>query len=306
VIFSLLASCLVAAPASGAPVTMPGELESRRFKAAFEKGEALYQAGEFGAAIYNFRRADAQRVTAEVAYDLAKCHEKLGDAAFTLLYYRLYLRRAPEASDTLEIAQKVGAGLSKAETEGLGFLELWAPRASRLTVKGQRFAEPPVALFLPSGEHEVEAEFPSGVKKLKVLVRAGRATSVSFEPLQPPMISVENEALISQPEPGVEQAPQSSGSGPRIASYLVGGLGVAALITGLALGASASSDAALSQNKNLTISTAQSAAANANGKGVAANVLFGVGGAAIVGGVVLFVFSMPEPGLKPDSAGARR
>ncbi len=295
---SILTSCLLFTPVpeAGRVLAMPGEAEAQRFKAYFEKGEALYQAGEFGPAIYNFMQADAQRVTSEVAYDLAKSHEKLGDAAFTLLYYRLYLRRAPDASDTLEVAERVGQALSKAETEGLGFLELWAPRASAVNVKGVRFAQPPAALFLAPGEYEVEAQFPSGVKKMKVQVNAGRATAVTFEPVQPPMVAVESALGASEVVAGHEghSSPRSS---LRMASYIVAGFGAAALIAGIALGVSSASDAALAQNKNLTVSTAQGAAATANSKGIAANVLFGVGGAAIVGGTLLFVFSMPEPGM---------
>ena len=41
--------------------------------------------------------ADRQLATPEVIYDLAKCHEKLGDVAFATYYYRLYLKRSPAA-----------------------------------------------------------------------------------------------------------------------------------------------------------------------------------------------------------------
>ncbi len=291
----ILASCLVAVPT---PAPMPGEAESQRFKAFFEKGEALYQAGEYGPAIYNFELADSQRVTPEVAYDLAKSHEKLFDAAFTLLYYRLYMRRAPEATDTLQVAEKVGQALAKAEAEGRGFLELWAPRAKSVTVKGFRFAQPPVALFLPAGDYDVEAEFPSGPKKMVVQIRSGRTTSLTFEPVQPPMLTVENALTADLVAAGVERDHGPTTSGTRVAAYVVAGVGVAALITGIILGVSANADLAQSQNKNLTVSTAQAAAASANGKGVAANVLFGAGGASVAGGIVLFIFSMPEPGMK--------
>jgi hypothetical protein len=277
---------------------MPGEAESAKFKAFFEKGEALYQAGEYGPAIYNFGQADAQRVTPEVAYDLAKSHEKLGDGAFTLLYYRLYLRRAPEATDTLQVAEKVGQALAKAEVEGRGFLELWAPRAKQLTVKGLRFVEPPVAMFVPAGDYEVEAEFPSGVKKMLVQVRTGRATSVTFEPVQPPLLTIERALDAQLIAAGIERDSAPAVSGTRLASYIVAGVGVAALIAGIVLGVSANAEAAQAANKANTVSVAQAAAASANGKGVAANVLFGAGGASVVGGVVLFLFSMPEPGMK--------
>ncbi len=302
-LFSFLASCLVAVPT---PVAMPGETEARRFKASFEQGEVLYRAGEYGAAIYNFKLADSQRVTPEVAYDLAKSHEKLGDLAFAVLYYRLYLRRAPEASDLGVVAEQVGQVLAKAESEGRGFFELTAPRARAVTVNGLRFAEPPVAMLLPAGDYEVEAEFPAGVKKMMVQVRSGRATTIAFEPLQPPLVAVEG-ALTAEVVAASLEA-QSAGvpsvSGARVASYVIAGLGAAVVIVGSVLGATASADAARAKDKTLTVSAAQGLATSANTKGLTANVLFAAGGAAVVGGAVLFVFSMPEPGMK-RSGGAR-
>ncbi len=302
-LLSFFTSCVVAA-ASPMPVPMPGETEAARFKAAFEKGEAQYSAGDYGPAIYNFKLADSQRATPEVAYDLAKSFEKLSDTAFTLLYYRLYLRRAPEASDTLEIAAKVGQAIGAAERDGRGFLEAWVPLAGAVTVRSAagavwRFAESPVALTLPPGQYDIEIGLGPGKKKMRAEVRVGRATMVSFEPVRPPMVAVEGaltEALSGAGLKGDQQAP--SVNRVRVASYVIGGVGAAALIAGIVLGAASNGDAAQARDKTSTASSAQSAATSANGKGIAANVLFGTGGAVLAGATLLFVFSMPEPGME--------
>src|SRR5688572_13792922 len=141
---------------------MPGAAEQERFKSYFTKGEELYTQGEYGAAIWNFRQADSIRLTPEVAFDLAKCHEKLGDVAFSTFWYRQYLKRAPNANDALDVAERVGTVLARAEGEGRGLLELQSNGAVELVVNKVRFAEPPVAMFLPPGEYEVAARFPSG------------------------------------------------------------------------------------------------------------------------------------------------
>jgi hypothetical protein len=281
----------------GAP--MPGEAESQRFKAAFERGEAHFQAGDYGAAIASFREADRARVTPEVAYDLAKCFEKLGDEPYTTYYYRLYMRRAPAAPDTLEVAEKVGTTIARVETEGLGFLELEAPRANAVTLLGQRYPEPPIARFLPPGDYEVSAEFPNGVKKMSVQIRTGKTTTISFEPLSPPMVPLEN-ALSAEL---VARGADSPGPGKlRIGSYVVFGVGLAALASGIALGVSSSADATAAKNRNQSISQAQGLADSANGKAVGANLLYGLGGAAVAGGALMFIFSMPEPGMKPPAS----
>lgn len=276
---------------------------STRFKAAFERAEAHFQAGDYGAAIAGFKEADRMRATPEVAYDLAKCFEKLGDEAYTAFYYRLYMRRAPNAPDTLDVAQKVGTTIARLESEGQGFLEFDAPRASTVTVMGRRFPEPPVALFLAPGDYEVSAEFPSGEKKMSVQIRTGRTTSISFEPVVPPMVTLEN-ALSPEAIASESLTPSSGPSKLRVASYVLFGVGAAALIAGAALGASSSADADASKNLQLRVSEARALAEAANGKAVGANILLSAGGATAVGGALMFVFSMPEPGLKPASGGA--
>lgn len=285
--FSAILFTVLAAP-------MPGEVELLRFKEAFERGESQFQVGDYGAAIASFKEAERFRVTAEVAYDLAKCFEKLGDDAYTILYYRLYMRRAPGAPDTLDIAEKVGTTLAKAEAEGQGFLELHAPRASAITVVGRRTPEPPVAMFLAPGDYEVQGEFLSGIKTMSVQIRTGKTTSVTFEPLTPPLVPLESALSADLVARGFDAPPVASKL--RIASYGVFGVGLAALISGIALGAAANGDAQLAKDKQLTVSEAQRFAEASNGKALGANLLFGIGGAAIAGGSLLFVFSMPEPG----------
>ncbi|MFZ5444559.1 MAG: tetratricopeptide repeat protein [Myxococcota bacterium] len=277
---------------------MPGEPETLRFKAAFERGEAHYKAGDFGAAIASFREADRIRVTPEVAFDLAKCFEKLGDEAYTIYYYRLYLRRAPQAPDTLDVAEKVGNTIARLESDGQGFLELDAPRAGAVLVHGRRYPEPPVAMFLAPGDYEVAAEFPAGTKTMSVQIRTGKTTSVHFEPLSPPMVPLENALSQEMIDRGLDAAPSPGPSKLRVGSYVVFGVGIAALAAGLALGVASSADATAAKNTAQPIGQAQALADAANGKAIGANLLFGVGGAAVAGGVLMFVFSLPEPGMK--------
>ena len=280
---------------------MPGDAESLRFKTAFERGEAHFQKGDYGAAIASFKEADRARVTPEVAYDLAKCFEKLGDEPYVTFYYRLYMRRAPNAPDTLDVAEKVGTTIAKMESEGQGFLELDAPRANGITLLGRRYPEPPIARFLPPGDYEVTAEFPNGVKKMSVQIRTGKTTSLSFEPLAPPMVPLENALSAELIASGADAATTPGPSKLRIGSYVVFGVGLAAVATGIALGVASAGDAAAAKNRMQSTAQAQAFADAANSKAVGANLLYGIGGAAVAGGAVMFIFSMPvpEPGMKP-------
>src|SRR5687768_7892831 len=175
---------------------MPGAAEQERFKAYFTKGEELYTQGEYGAAIWNFRQADSIRLTPEVAFDLAKCHEKLGDVAFATFWYRQYLKRAPNASDALDVAERVGTVLARAEGEGRGLLEVVSPGAVDLNINKASFAEGPVAMFLAPGEYELSARFPSGVKTMVTQIRTGKTTPITFEPMPPPLLDASSAEVI--------------------------------------------------------------------------------------------------------------
>jgi hypothetical protein len=288
---------MVALLSAPLPAFMPGDAEVQRFKSLFERAEAHFRAQDYGAAIALFREADRQRVTPEVAFDLAKCFERLNDEAYTTFYYRLYMKRAPNAPDTLEVAEKVGTALAKAEAEGRGFLELDAPRARSVTIDGTSFPSPPVAFFLAPGDYEVKAEFPGGTRSMMVHIATGRITTVHFEPVQPPLIPLEQ----SLPAEFIAQGYDAAPTGPsklRVASFVTAGVGLAALVAAIILGVSSTADGARVSDPSLTYSEAQALADSANAKGIAANILFGVGGAGVAGGAVMFLFSMPEPGMK--------
>lgn len=292
---------LLASVAVVTALPMPGEAETRRFNDSFERAEALYSKGEYGAAIALFRDADRMKVTPEVAFDLARSFEKLGDIEFTTLYDRLYLARSPDASDAKEIATRLDRTLSREEDDGRSLLEVFSPGAESLTIAGHHFPAPPAALFLPPGEYVVEGEFSNGSKRQTVQVKLGQVTHVWFEPVRPPLVaantSAEPEVVVVKPA-----TPVAGPSGTRIASFIAMGLGAAALGTGLVMGALASSDASRAADRALTVREAREAAESSNGKATVANVLFIAGGVAGATGGALFVISMPEPGVKPDEA----
>jgi hypothetical protein len=294
----LLPAALLLLVVAADPVWMPGVAEKERFKAYFTQGEKLYSQGEYGAAIWNFRRADRQLATPEVIYDLAKCHEKLGDTAFATYYYRLYLKRSPSATDALDVAERVGTALSAAEANGRGLLEIEVTGGEKIKVGNYEFPEGPIAIFLPPGDFEVTGVFPEGTKRVVAQLRTGKTTSLVFEPMSPPMVDAKQGA----PADAVSVRKNAAGGGPsamRVTSFAVAGLGVAALAVGTVMGVLASGEASqLRTDKSLNYTQAQSLANAANSKGLMANVLWGVGGAAVAGGVVMFIVSIPEPGMK--------
>ncbi len=295
------------AVATLAGLYLPGPAEAERFKTYFAQGETLFKQGDYGAAIWNFRKADALKTTPEVAFDLAKCHEKIGDIPFATYYYRAYLKRAPGASDAIDVAEKVGRALADFEASGKGLVEIDASLAVNLTVAGKSFPFGPVALALPAGSYEVTATFGKTRRKMTADVRVGKANAYDFEPLTVPLVS----AAGAGGSPGlVVDASVMKKSGPpwsaaHIASIPVAGVGVAALVVGIVMGVLSSGDAAqATTNKTLTYAQAQAFADSANSRAAVANSLMIGGGAALAGGAVMFVLSWPTEA--PISGGPTR
>ncbi len=287
----MVLALLLSLTSTASEVSMPGAAEQERFKAYFTQGETLYQQGEYGAAIWNFRQADAIRVTPEVAFDLAKCHEKLGDVAFATFWYRQYLKRAPNANDALDVAERVGTVLARAEGEGRGLLEVTSPGATELTINKASFAEDPVAMFLPPGEYELSARFPSGVKTMVTQIRTGKTTPITFEPMPPPLLDASNAEPIV-----VGRAPSKPINKLRLLSIFGMGLGLALGATGIAFGVMSTSDASRccgpNADKTLSISAANELAQSANTKAYVANGTLWPGIGLLVVGLALLTVTL--------------
>ncbi len=278
---------------------LPGEAEGEAgYADFFARAEAMTAKNEDAAAIALYREAERFKGTPDSAKRLGKAYDKLGDTASATLYYRLALARAPEATDAPAIAQIVGTHLGKAGSEGKGLVEVFAPRASRLSVQGREYPGAPIALFVTPGEYEVEAVFPSGKKTTRLRVKSGQVASLTFEPVQPPLLSTE-QAL---PEAAIAKG-QTSDEGPpanvlRIVSIIAMGVGVAAAGTGVYFAVGSAADAEQAKNTMLNRAQRQEFANSANAKAVPANALMIGGAAALVAGGAMFIFSLPEPGKK--------
>jgi hypothetical protein len=271
---------------------MPGEAVDRRFKETFDLGEQHYSKADYAAAITLFREADRLKVTPEVAYDLARSYEKLGDVASTLLFDRLYLSRAPGASDATTVLARVERALGKAQDDGRTLIEVYAPAATSIVIADQRFPNAPIALFLPPGEYAVEATFPTGNRRSKIQVVLGRPQTTWLEPLPPPLI------VASEPSLDAARVTAERPNLARTSAFAVFGASVVALGTGLVFGILANADALASQDKERTVREALQLAQGSNQKATVANVLFASAASVFLISAGLFVFSLPEPGIK--------
>ncbi len=281
--------------------------DKARFTALLLEGEAAFADGGYLEAAQTFRTADALISTPEVAFNLAKCHEKLQRSALETYFYRLYLRRAPRADDALEVKRRVQSLLESGAGEGRGLLELEAEPGERplsAVVSGEPQATLPTALFVAPGDYEVQVAFESGVSRQLASVRTGEVSRVlALAPKQVaagPLTVEPSKEAAPLPALAVARGSPASSALHKTSFGLLAAAG-AALVAGTAFGLLASQDASALQSGQgrLRVSEGQALKDSADAKGGAANLLWIGGGAGAVAGGILFALTLPEPGDAP-------
>lgn len=75
----------------------------------YRAGEARFQAGDYRAAMVAFLAADAVAPSATLVYNVAVCHERLGEPADAARRYREYLSRRKDAPNRAEVTARITA-----------------------------------------------------------------------------------------------------------------------------------------------------------------------------------------------------
>jgi tetratricopeptide (TPR) repeat protein len=75
-----------------------------RAKSAYKAGAAQYQKGKYAEAIREFEESYRLSRRPDILYNLAQCHDKLGDVEKTVDYLQRYLRDKPKATDREQVS----------------------------------------------------------------------------------------------------------------------------------------------------------------------------------------------------------
>lgn len=124
-LLSLAATVLVspAAAQDAAPAPAPGP-DVERARELFREGVALMAAENYAGALMKFKEVGRSRMTAQVAFNIAECEEKLGKLVAALGNYRLALAKA----------QEPGANASAVATNAPDRIGALEKRIAKLTV----------------------------------------------------------------------------------------------------------------------------------------------------------------------------
>jgi hypothetical protein len=275
----------------------------------FNQGRDLVKANQWAEACPKFEASLRYDPVLGTRLNLATCYEHIGKLASAWGLYRESIELAKKAGDTkrAEYAQKQAAALEP-RLPKLAISAPASPPAGFVVKRDETTVDAGalgVALYVDPGTHHVTASAP-GFETFTVTVTLpeGKTETIAVpnlaaRPAAPVAPTVENPAQPAEPEP--------TGSIPRSRKYLafgLGGAGVVAVGVSLVFGSQASSKnsdaeklcgpdlactdmAAFTQSKQLVN--------DAKSKATVSTVLFGVGLAAIAGGVVVWVTAPREP-----------
>ena len=279
-------------------------------KGHFRRGLSYYKEARYREAISEFQAAYRIKPNAVLHYNIGQAYEKLGDIPAALSSYNDYLREDPQAPNRTTVQRAMANLQARLAATGVQMLYITSdPSDAEVWVDGQLRGRSPFNAALPQGDHVVSLAkkgyrtatnaislSPERALEMSLLLQQQGSVEAPL-PLPPPAPEPPGATQLaaSPPAPPIvtpaSRAPakveRSSWLGPIIA----GSAAVVAAGAGVVLGVQAHN----AQNSLLhgyppSSSAADSLAQKARNDATAANVLYGVAGAAALtgGGLILF------------------
>jgi tetratricopeptide (TPR) repeat protein len=311
----LLTALLIAA-------TFPADAQGRapldatvEAKSHFRRGSALYREARYRDAIVEFEEANRLRPHGVIFYNLAQCHERLGDIPAALRAYHEYLRALPQAEDHASVNAAMANLEARLGAMGVQQLLVYTdPPGAEVILDGMARGRTPFAAVLPHGAHRVTVLKPGfGPVTREAVLASDRSLEidVALAPARastsPPRSGGEGRGEGAPIVPDLTPASLSSTSSALALSdapraphrtiaprwkWIAAGASAVALTAGAIYGLSARSASADLRGAEHDSATATRLAQSASSRAHTANVLYGVGAAAGAAGLGIFAYEV--------------
>lgn len=280
----------------------------QRAREAYTQGQVLYQQRRFADAAAKFEEAHALSPRAGNLFNIGRCYSELHQVPKALRAFREYLRLVPDAKEKAEVTAAIGRLETQLAQQGLQQVAVRAePEGkARVRVDDRDLGLAPVVVELPKGTHtlEVSAEgFSTARQELTVSLDHAFDVSVSLERLAGALF-VEDWKPPPTPPPAVDLTPPPPAVGtsavpaqrqvqrrPYVGAWVTVGLAVAALSAAVVLGPVLERQTEADMRALVGgYAATRDLAARATALALGANIAFGVGGAAALASIFLFIF----------------
>lgn len=142
----VLSSLLVLAPLASAQPRDPSPQQIVRARVLFAEGTQHYQAGRLDEALSRFLEAWRIVPGPELAYNVARTYERMGDAPHGVEFYQHYLRDAPDGPERQDVERRIRELESIARRQREQIIAL-PPSQDELTQEARTFFERGVAMY---------------------------------------------------------------------------------------------------------------------------------------------------------------
>jgi hypothetical protein len=232
--FASLAFSLFAVPAFAQATPAAAE-------ALFEQGRADMAAEHYDQACEKFRQSDALDPALGTKLNLGECEAKRGRLATAWELFRAVEQRLPQDDSRFAVAKKKREAIEANVPKLVLVLAPGAPADTSLTGGGATLSSAVFGVPLPldPGTHEFVVHAPGRAEaKLSAVLEAGKTTRLEVAPgpaLSAPPAAVSPSA--PRPEKRVVPGPPPTRGSKRTFGFVIGGIGVAGLVTGGVAGA---------------------------------------------------------------------
>jgi hypothetical protein len=205
-------------------------------EALFREGRALSDAGDIAGACAKFRESDRLDPAVGTTFNIADCEERLGHLARAWTLFDEVAQRLPAADKRRAVAQKRAATLEPRLPKLSIRLAAGAPEGTRIVRDGVELGSASQGSPLPvdPGEHVVVVSAPGRAERSFKLIVSEREIRELEVAAGDPLTSAPSEQPAALPHH--DAAPSQTRKSP-VLGYVLGGVGVAGLITGAVAGA---------------------------------------------------------------------
>lgn len=246
-----VALVLAITPAAIAAPAEPDVARQKEARMHFQQGARAYSAGRYKQAIDEFLTANRLVPSPALSFNIARAHEKIGDDAGALAFYRDYLRRAPEAPDRARIEKRVHELELALRARGVQQVTVTStPERATVVIDGTPVGITPWTGQIAPGQHRVtlrlarhrerEAQFTLASHKaldVHYVLEPETTAAAPVAPAAAPQPSIETAPPRRAPAPTSPRAPQADDEAARVSAATWVTLGVGAVCLGAAVGA---------------------------------------------------------------------
>jgi tetratricopeptide (TPR) repeat protein len=302
----LCTTCLLLCAGDQTLYAQDGTDAEEASRAQAERGIRAFAQADYATAVTAFQRADQLLPNPAFAYDTGRAYEELHAPQRALLFYRDYLRRAPNAPDRAEVQTRIAA-LGRRRTDQQTH-KVWLrtqPAGATVWIDTEPVGRSPVAIELPTGVHRAAFRLPGHrAQQVQFELQSGqRALNVDAKLAPDTGAAIAGAHAAQAPRASTERSPSTTGqTRPALRSMGFGAVLASVTALGGALAFEvmrADSERGAAQERDQQ--RAMQAGERAQTQKTWSRVFAGAGGGLAAIGITLLVLSRDEHADRPTS-----